>query len=222
MFPMRKRLSPVSSEERQYYLNSRKSEEDQRKILSGEFFEEELDIPAVDKLENKIKNEFIEKKFNGKPIDILKKFYECIDEYNKIFRKDMPCKRGCSYCCFIPVSISRLEANNIEHYINKNMINVQKKKMSNQLPTKKFRDEYVDKKCPFLFYDECIIYNVRPFFCRYHFVIEENNTNCKDGKTHTFRDYIFETAYNTIIKYYYIRKNKQKEPYNIDIRDYYE
>ena len=73
MFPMRKRTSPVSFEERQYYLEICGNEENRKIILSGKHFEEELDIPALDKLENKVRNEYINGKLNGKPIDVLKK-----------------------------------------------------------------------------------------------------------------------------------------------------
>jgi hypothetical protein len=121
-FPVRKRVLPISQEEFNFYLSECEDEETRRTMLSGKYFEKELDIPEVDILESKIKNDYSSNKLNGKPIDLLKKYYKDIDDFNRIFKNYKPCKKGCSYCCYIPVSISILEINIIEQYLNKNNI----------------------------------------------------------------------------------------------------
>jgi Fe-S-cluster containining protein len=58
--PSRKRKSPVSSTEREYYIE--KYPEKAEDINSGKFFEEESDIPAHYKLEKKIINDLLEER----------------------------------------------------------------------------------------------------------------------------------------------------------------
>ena len=69
------------------------------------------------------------------------------------------------------------------------------------MPVTNVRDEYLEKKCPFLSSNECMIYNVRPFVCRNHFVISDNNKNCELGKDNkSSKNFIFEKAFGMIIQ----------------------
>jgi Fe-S-cluster containining protein len=225
MIPTRKKKSPLSDEEKLWY---------QKRIISnnvsdpiGEFErvisnDEEYDIPLLDELEDKIKREFFGKKLKGRPLDLLLRFYFHLDEFNSIFKEYRPCKKGCYYCCLIPVTISRLEASYIDQYITKNNINVSRVKLPVKIPNG-IREEYAGKLCPFSSNSECNIYTVRPFNCRYHFVIGDNFENCildLNMEIKKARSFIVEKTYDLINKYYYDRKKKQIEPF-FDIRDYF-
>lgn len=99
----------------------------------------------------------------------LKKLYEYIDEVGKDYSQKSICKKGCSYCCKIPVLMSRFEAD----YIVKNT----KYDISINL-------KEVDKKsaCPFLNEnnDSCEIYEYRPLACRTFFTYDDS-LYCKEG-----------------------------------------
>jgi len=56
--PLRKRKSPITKAEKDFYLIKRPEKADD--INSGKFFEEEIDIPAHYKLEKKIINNLLE------------------------------------------------------------------------------------------------------------------------------------------------------------------
>jgi len=75
------------------------------------------------------------------------------------YPQEIACKKGCGICCELK-SVSQLEAYIIKLYLEENsplsVDNVNSK---------------VDKKCPFLCNDACLIYKARPLICRTHGLI---------------------------------------------------
>lgn len=102
--------------------------------------------------------------------NILNKLSSLYSEMNEIYthgNKFTPCKKGCSHCCHIPVSVSELEA----EYIEKSL-KIKRK------PFSKY-DKTQDKPCPFLKNNGCNIYDVRPFVCRRHVVLTKSSYWCE-------------------------------------------
>jgi Fe-S-cluster containining protein len=221
--PIRKRLKPMTEEEKIFWIERTPPD-----LVNGLLDDYEANIPIADVLEKDIEEKF--DKLNGKPVDLMKKFYEYVDRWGDVYKKYAPCKKGCSKCCSeIPVAISKIEVLIIRQYIDKNKL---KYIFKNDVELKKNNSkglvgyEYMGKKCPFLINNECHIYFVRPFRCRNYFIVGDDNSKCGagDNLVTTHKSYITEKTYEKIIEYYYERKriniNQLSifEVYN-DIRD---
>jgi uncharacterized protein len=246
--PMRKRISPVSSVEREFYMGIIPEKADD--INSGKFFEKECDIPAHYRLEKKITNEllqevnledaykFIESKRGldfankmrekfkkeegeisyelkkGSIIPIMKKFLLFVDELNSIYKTYSPCRKGCSFCCDIPLAISDLEAIIIKEYLEKNHIAYNKlnpinKKQENDKKDGLIGKEYEGIKCPFLKDNSCSIYSARPYNCRKYIAIGDNECNLDQKNSIIDEGYIIGNTYEWIVSRH-MRKNFQR------------
>lgn len=121
-----------------------------------------------------------------------------------------PCTKGCSHCCKsgMRIDISELEANYIKHKLGiaNNTINFGEKGYIPQGP------------CPFLINDVCSIYEIRPYQCRKHVVLEKDNTKCIQGnvscKLQGSKE--FDRAYLSLVDKY-ISKKKKKMDYLINL-----
>lgn len=97
----------------------------------------------------------------------LQDLYGFMDEINSFVARFTPCKKGCSHCCLMPVSVSTLEI----EYIKKR--------------ARKFRSKTAvspvagnNSPCPFLIKGSCSIYEVRPFVCRRHLTLTADSFWC--------------------------------------------
>lgn len=106
-------------------------------------------------------------KSKGNAINNLSSLYSEMSEIYAHVNKFTPCKKGCSHCCYIPVSISELEAELIEKTLK-----IKRKKFS-------VHDKTQDIPCPFLKNNSCSIYDVRPFVCRRHVVLTKSSYWCE-------------------------------------------
>lgn len=108
----------------------------------------------------------------------VKKIYKFIDHHNdEIFKKDTICAKGCSYCCYMNVDVTEVEASYIAEYtkrpLNKNINNSLYSDIS----------KYSGTPCPFLdiHNGSCTIYDFRPTVCRMYHVFESAD-KCKEGE----------------------------------------
>lgn len=116
------------------------------------------------------------------PIRELKKLQADIDSivHEKI-EKQSSCRKGCSYCCYINVDVSHLEAEILKPFVrDQDMPQLEKQKNLD------FQDflklPYEDKKCIFLENNQCRVYNDRPLACRkYHVISDPELCNTKNG-----------------------------------------
>lgn len=113
---------------------------------------------------------------NPRPNEIIEEIYKTVDfYYKKAVSVDATCKKGCSWCCRIPVSVSAIE---VQYITDKTGFKA--------TPLKKGFDwsrEPDKTKCPFLVNDQCGIYEHRPFNCRI-FASLDDPKNCFDGDTY--------------------------------------
>jgi Fe-S-cluster containining protein len=215
MPPIRKKLRPYTKDEINYICTHNNAEVAQRLLAAVE----EFDLPAVDKLERKIEETFTI--IEGKPLEIYKKFINLTDQFNILFKKYSPCKRGCGGCCIIPVQISELEKNIIKNYLEKN--NEIKKYIYKKNP-----DEPIvvrGTNCPFLENNECKIYSVRPYPCRRYISVDEecyskHKPENEEELVYTSIHIYSNIYYERIINYYYNKKNINKMKL-YDIRDFF-
>ncbi|WP_440966445.1 YkgJ family cysteine cluster protein [Massilia sp. GER05] len=115
----------------------------------------------------------IDTKINARDLTMFDKLaavYAFMDRYNAFVATFAVCQKGCSHCCKIDVSVSRLEAEFITH---------------NGGPMLDQGSSYSTNHtmaCPFLAKDgACSVYESRPFNCRTFHTLDDPKY-CEDGK----------------------------------------
>jgi len=111
----------------------------------------------------------------GNSFSKLQDLYSFMDEIYSFVARFTPCKKGCSFCCNIAVSVSVLEVDYIKMH----------KRMFRKVVAKESRGS--SNPCPFLSKGECSIYDVRPFVCRRHTVLTMTPSWCHLDKCHTIK-----------------------------------
>jgi len=118
-------------------------------------------------------------KYNAESVAF--RYYEHIDEIiaedmakpEKFLNvKSIACKKGCNFCCYQDVCISREEAI---------LLLKHSKEIKLKLPWKRIKDRaggkklpYEETACPFLVDGACSVYEYRPITCRKAFVLDTN------------------------------------------------
>jgi len=102
-----------------------------------------------------------------------KEVYKAIDNFLQKApeenKKEIQCKAGCTFCCFIDVDVSGDEATVIIDYCKENNIEIDRDYLTKQAAAG--RKKYSDiSKCVFLKDNLCSFYPVRPMACRKHWV----------------------------------------------------
>lgn len=95
-------------------------------------------------------------------------------------KPNISCRKGCSACCHIPVTISGDEADFITEFVSYNNIPVDLSKADLQATSFQYLNiSYEDRACIFLNASgECKVYAARPLICRAHQVMS-NPEKCK-------------------------------------------
>lgn len=117
-------------------------------------------------------------------VDGLLKIYQDTDEkmHGSEVLKDSRCERGCHHCCYLFVACSFVEALAIARVVAKRLDwkwMVKRMRTAAKLLSdpKMSHPEYFRKRVPCPFLDErkgeCLVYDVRPASCRYHYVISD-------------------------------------------------
>lgn len=107
------------------------------------------------------------------------------DQAMKLLDPYTPCKKGCSYCCWIAVPVTRHEAERIAEATGRKMTdleyppsNVDPRSVIDRL-NHNADVKFYRRPCTFLGPDgDCTIYEVRPMPCRVFHVIEDSSENC--------------------------------------------
>lgn len=109
------------------------------------------------------------------PFDGLELLFDHLDRRLSYMTGLTACQKGCAYCCYSQVALSRLEADYIALKTGR--------KASSALNRKMISEVYCDPKrpCPFLGRTDnvCTIYPYRPVLCRTHVSIDLDNKNCQ-------------------------------------------
>lgn len=109
--------------------------------------------------------------FDGSKDIELSKIYKDIDAYYaKTIAPHAACKKGCSFCCHVPVEVTQIEALHIAGETGKRLTRPRKNKPRQPDNT----------ACPFLKDNQCSIYRVRPLACRI-FASLDSATHCING-----------------------------------------
>jgi Fe-S-cluster containining protein len=107
----------------------------------------------------------IVKKTKNDPIKMLRKLYSFMDDLYGSIQDYTPCKKGCSYCCCIPISVTELDV----YFIEKSLRIKRNEIKLAILP---------ETPCPFLVSNSCSIYRYRPFVCRKNVTFDNSSKWC--------------------------------------------
>ena len=106
----------------------------------------------------------------------LRKIYAFTDELSHVREPFIACRRGCSDCCRMNVTISDLEAETIASAIGRQAVRIQKD-IAHPLET------FNGAPCPFLRAGECSIYEHRPYACRRHANFDASAYWCEPSRS---------------------------------------
>lgn len=101
--------------------------------------------------------------------------------YDYIDKEDIDgkvaCSKGCSFCCYLHVTLTKFEVTAIIDYCTKNNIIIDTDTLKKQSVADNVESfskiDYKDRKCVFLKDNQCSIYPVRPVACRKYYVVND-------------------------------------------------
>jgi Fe-S-cluster containining protein len=114
--------------------------------------------------------------------------------FNHHSNQQIACRKGCSFCCYIKVTVKAHEVFSIIEYLKTHcskteleQILIEAKRNSDHISKISAEEQLLTNiKCPLLIDGICTVYPVRPFACRsYH---STNLNNCKDMYEHPTLD----------------------------------
>lgn len=94
----------------------------------------------------------------------LKELYRKVDAFQDNLSSESKafsqCRKGCSRCCMVDLSVFRVEADNIREWYT-SLSSSEKKSLK-----EKWENDTPSGQCSFLCEDSCTIYEARPLICR--------------------------------------------------------
>jgi Fe-S-cluster containining protein len=111
-------------------------------------------------------------RLKGNPQTKLLALYDFMADLYGAVSSFTPCKKGCTSCCHIPVSVCDVEIEVIERRAG-----VRRKKRLGE------PDKYHGQPCPFLMNKVCSIYAYRPFVCRRHVTLTKTSHWCHPDRS---------------------------------------
>jgi uncharacterized protein len=113
---------------------------------------------------------------NASPNSKLTKIYALVDELGAAAKDFVACRNGCSACCYMNVTISLIEAKQIETATGRVRAALSSSWTHNL-------GEFSGRPCPFLKDSSCSIYHVRPFACRKHVSFDTTSFWCQPERS---------------------------------------
>lgn len=143
-------------------------------------------------------------KHKGNSFSKLQHLYEFMDDLYAFVGKFIPCKKGCTHCCHIPVSISELEVEFITKLTNNRRAKTNLTVTGN------------DDPCPFLKRGACAIYKARPFVCRQHVMLDETSKWCQVDACNDI--ILTQLKFTEVIEFYNRLLEESRKGSRFDIR----
>ena len=94
---------------------------------------------------------------------VLQGLHVAADKVMDLVNNETTCSKGCDFCCYDKINVTKTEIAVIDNFVRKNHI------IADPVNTKPWNErKYAEYKCRYLRNGECMIYPVRPFVCRTH------------------------------------------------------
>lgn len=132
--------------------------------------------PELSKREDTIQRKLASE--NASSRNKLQKIYSLMTDIVKVAEPYVACSNGCSSCCKMNVTISKLEANFIEKKTG-----IKATQVTSDIHHSP--EKFLGIPCPFLKENSCSIYEVRPFACRKHLCFDTTSYWCDPTRTLT-------------------------------------
>jgi Fe-S-cluster containining protein len=114
---------------------------------------------------------------NASAASKLRKIYALVDELGDAAKDFVACKNGCAACCNMNVTISAIEAKQIQAMTGARSIALSSSRTHDPA-------EFSGQPCPFLRDSRCSIYETRPFACRKHVSFDTTSYWCQPERSH--------------------------------------
>lgn len=114
---------------------------------------------------------------NASPKSKLGKVYRLADTAAAAAEPYVACRKGCSACCKMNVSISSVEAERLAVVSRRKMQTLHR-------PIKHEEGRFAGVPCPFLTEDVCSVYDSRPYACRAHFSFDQDSYWCQPERAY--------------------------------------
>lgn len=131
--------------------------------------------PAIDRRDDCIAQELANE--NASARTKLGKIYALLGDVSAAVGPYTPCKKGCSGCCKMNVSITSVEAQRLAAAAGRRMTQV-------RYPIAHPEERFAGVPCPFLVDEACSVYEDRPFACRAHFSFDSSSYWCQPERAY--------------------------------------
>lgn len=110
--------------------------------------------------------------FNASTHSKLNHIYRLVDELSEIRAPYVACRKGCSVCCYMNITLTSVEAERLGMTVGRQPVEIKK---TIRHPLTKFQGQ----ACPFIDKEGgCSIYANRPLACRKHVSFFEDDAAC--------------------------------------------
>ena len=110
----------------------------------------------------------------GDVYERLEQLYGSVDEVQAFVLRYTPCRRGCCGCCHYKVNLFGIEATYLERSLG----------IQREPPLLPLVETH-GLPCPFLWNNECTIYQHRPYACRKHLTLDASAYWCQPDRANT-------------------------------------
>ncbi|WP_431110171.1 YkgJ family cysteine cluster protein [Variovorax paradoxus] len=131
--------------------------------------------PAIDRRDDAIASELANE--NSSARNKLRKIYALLSDVGVAVAPFVACRKGCSGCCKMNISLTSIEAERLAAASGRLMAHPYRTIFHRE-------DKFAGVPCPFLVDDECSVYEARPYACRAHYSFDVSSYWCQPERAY--------------------------------------
>lgn len=143
----------------------------------------------------------------------LGKLYRLVEELGVAAKPFIACRKGCSDCCRMNVTISSMEAERLAQFSGKSI-----RRIDHHI----YHDlsQFAGVACPFLVENTCSVYEIRPYACRAHVSFDTTAYWC--GPERSYEEGLGVVSFDGAKSAYLAVLAKVPDSRFADIRDFFQ